>query len=157
MTDIYGDLAQEVNVAYSPLTHDYRAVISQIKREILIEISGHPHHRPVSLPQVKPEIGIGSYGLCSLSDAELKEMLAMVAEESSRRGLLEKNSGRLPKGMGEMGASHTLLAALLFPPVRQRMEEILCQTAMDGLGIVRQVGSLLEKAAQDITTMMDSR
>ncbi len=54
---------------------DYRAVISQIKQEILVEISGRPS-------QTSPT-------LHSVPDAKLKSLLEQVQLEAGRRGLTE--------------------------------------------------------------------
>ncbi len=111
---------------------DYRAVISQIKQEILVEISGRPS-------QTSPT-------LHSVPDAKLKSLLEQVQLEAGRRGLTENYYDK-PEPPGAVNVSQMLLAVLLFPSARKRLERILAQTALGGL-------ELLEKAKDNIAVMM---
>ncbi len=111
---------------------DYRAVISQIKQEILVEISGRPN-------QTSPT-------LHSVPDAKLKSLLEQVQREASRRGLAENYYGK-PEPLGGVNVFQMLLAVLLFPSARKKLERILAQTALGGL-------ELLEKAKDNIAIMM---
>lgn len=112
---------------------DYRAVISQIKREVLVEISGHSN---------------GSVSaLNSIPDAKLTSLLTQTRLEAKRRGLLDDYAPRT-RPRTTMNLSQTLLAVLLFPAARKRLERILTQTALGGL-------ELLEKAKDNIATMME--
>lgn len=118
---------------FDPDMRDYRAVISQIKQEILVEISGQANGSLAALSNVP--------------DAKLKSLLNQMRLEAQRRGLLEDyDSGTRPRAA--MSVSQTLLAVLLFPAARRKLERILAQTALGGL-------ELLEKTKDNIALMME--
>lgn len=133
--------------------HDYRAVISQIKRDIMIEITnqGRPDRWSTASPGYFADAD--PIGFNNLSNKELEALLIYALTEARQRGLAappyRERQSRLPP----MGIGQALLAALLLPSVRQKMEQILFQTAVDGIDLVRQAGSLLEKTTIDIQTM----
>lgn len=125
---------------FDPAGPDYRGVISQIKREILVEISSYPENgfwpKPTSLRERHRE----ELNLNSLPDGELQWLLAQTMQAARQRGILKRDCPT-PLTAQTGGMTQTLVAVLLFPAARQRLLRILEQTVLGGLELVDQAKS----------------
>ncbi|NLJ80826.1 MAG: hypothetical protein GX335_07370 [Firmicutes bacterium] len=140
----------ETEPRFRPLPYDYPAVIRQIKREILIEISGYSQNGVLPAQNRVHDVYKQSKRLDLLEDVEIEKLLSQIMWEARRRGLLQ------PNHRNGSGLTQTLLTLLFFPQARLRLLRILEQSALSGLKLVEQANSLFEQTKGSIlSTLMD--
>lgn len=130
----------EKHCNFRALPLDYPAVISQIKREVLIEISSYPGNGVFSEQKSRFDL---------LPDNEVERLLSRVTSEAQQRGLLQPDYCE-----DGLGITQTMLAIVFFPQARQKLIGILQQSARNGLELVKQANSLLEQTKRSILTII---
>ncbi len=132
---------------------DFDEVISQIKREVLIEISSFSQsgarQRSYVDRQIRWNSGTAAADFDNLPDDEFKRLFNQTMREARLRGLVSQE-----RGFGEANLAQSLLAVLLFPASRRRLANILRQTALEGLDLVEQANTLMAKAKTNIVNMI---
>ncbi len=128
---------------------DYRAVISQIKKEVLIEISGYSSTKPSTYTYVDEQQG---WSIDSLSYDDLQKLLTLVMNEADKRGLLNQHNNPLKEY--PTGSSPSLLALLLHPPSRKKYENLIRQTAVDGFKLLEQANHFLRETKSNILNII---